>query len=154
MKAPEMTTLFHGSQCEAWMQAFYDMSMRDACQTSGVSTSALKRIRDKKGMPPWPFQGLKQGGEVNAMRWEQIRRHREALLSVKDLPNAVRTVLLKAKDWGRLQRKLHDPSYKEFKQPREVVAERVVLEEMPAFPEVDPEEWRYLYPGDEEIVFE
>lgn len=155
MKAPEMTTLFHGSQCEAWMQAFYDMSMRDACQTSGVSTSALKRIRDKKGMPPWPFQGLKQGGEVNSMLWEEIRRHRETLVSTRGLPEAVRTVLLKAKDWGRLQRRLHDPSYEEFKQPREIAVENlVVMEEVPVFPEVDPVEWSYLYPGDEEIVFE
>jgi len=28
------------------------------------------------------------------------------------------------------------------------------MEEVPVFPEVDPVEWSYLYPGDEEIVFE
>lgn len=155
MKSPEMTMLFRGSNSEAWMKAFYDMSMKDACQISGVSQSALKRLRDAKGMPTWPFQGLKQGGEVNSMLWEEIRRHRETLVSTRGLPEAVRTVLLKAKDWGRLQRKLHDPSYEEFKQPREIAVENlVVMEEVPVFPEVDPVEWSYLYPGDEEIVFE
>ena len=144
-----MTMLFHGSRGESWMRAFYDMSMRDACHISGVSTAALKRIRDKKDLATWPFQGMKQGGEINAMEWELIRRHREALLATPDLPGPVRVILHKARDWGRLQRRIHD---------RSLPFESGPVEELPAFPSPDPAEWAFLYPGDdtacETLVFE
>jgi hypothetical protein len=137
MKSMEMTYLFHGMDGERWMRCFYDMSMRCACQISGVSTSALKRIRDKKGLPTWPFQGMKGGGEVNAMKWEAVRRHRAAVLELEGLPHVVKNVLIQARDWGRIQRRIHD-SHREA--PK--------ADEIPAFEERRAEEWAYLYPGD------
>lgn len=80
-----MTTAIHNllrsERGNDLIKCFYDMSLKDACIICNIGYSTMREIKGKLGMQKWNFRDLSYG-RTKQDKWEEIKRHREAIIKV------------------------------------------------------------------------